>query len=104
MQTLKDLKAVTVSATQSAAVSLNAAADAYALLEAERKGYATQLLQTAALEYRKKQGCTDAEAFVQIGIRALYLQELASGESTFRNSKDILLTKQQNESVLLPAI
>ena len=103
MQTLKDLKAVTVSATQSAAVSLNAAADAYALLEAVRKGYATQLLQTAAFEYRKKQGCTDAEAFVQIGIRALYLHELASGESTFRNSKAIL-TKQQNESVLLPAI
>jgi 3-dehydroquinate synthase class II len=87
MKILENLQAKAESASHSAAVSLNAARDAYTLLEAERKGDDEQLLQEAARQYRAKHDCSATEAFVQIGKRAEYLKELAAGESTFLEAK-----------------
>ncbi len=90
MKTLQNLEAKAESAVHSAAVSFNAARDAYVLLEAERKGTDSPLLQEAARQYQEKHGCTGTQAFVQIGKRAEYLKELATGESTFLSAKQAL--------------
>lgn len=101
MKILENIRAVAESAKDSAAVSLNAARDAYVLLEAERKGEDGPLLHEAADQYQAKHGCTAAEAFLQVGKRAEYLKELSIGESTFHTAKQTLEAKSKrggNES------
>lgn len=90
MKILENAQAVAKSAKHSATVSLNAARDAYTLLEAERKGEDQALLQEAAHQYQSKHSCSATTAFVQVGKRAEYLKELAAGESTFHEAKKAL--------------
>lgn len=92
MKTLENFQAKAESAKHSAAVSLNAARDAYALLEAERKDEDFQLLQEAARQYQEKHSCSATQALIQIGKRAEYLKELAAGESTFLSARQALDT------------
>lgn len=105
MQILSNLRAIAESAAQSSAVSLNAARDAYALLEAERKGDDEALLHEAARAYRVKHGCSATEAFVQVGKRAQYVKELAAGESTFHEAKKMLdaMAKEATAQAAFPA-
>lgn len=104
MQNLNDLKAVAQSTAQSSAVSLNAARDAYVLLESERKGEDGALLGQAARAYRANHGCSATEAFIQVGKRAEYLKELAAGQSTFYEAKKQLKANAKNaNATLMPA-
>ena len=99
MEIIEKTRGVARSAAHSAAVSYNAASDMYTLTEAVRKGTDEELLQQAAATYRLKHGCSATEAFIQIGKRAEYLQELAAGESTFREAKkqiDVRRKKQMD--------
>lgn len=90
MQILNDIQGITKSAKQSAAVSLNAARDAYVWQEAKRKGNEEDMLQKAAKIYRIKHGCSVLVSYAQVCERVKYLEELATGDSTFHQAKEQL--------------
>ncbi len=84
---IKNAGAVAASAKQATAASLNAAHEAWALLEAERKGTAPALMQQAALDYQQRHECSFPQAYVEVGKRGVYLKELAAGDKMFVAAK-----------------
>ncbi|KJV05740.1 hypothetical protein [Methylocucumis oryzae] len=95
MKIIDEIKGVTESAKESAEVSLNAARDAYVLLESKRKGNEKELLQEAVDLYCAKHGCSVAKGFEEVGKRASYLEELTTGETTFYKAKEQLENKSE---------
>jgi hypothetical protein len=85
--TIENVRAVAASAKQATAASLNAAHEAWALLQAERNGTAPALMQQAAIDYDARHGCGMPQAYLEVGRRGVYLKELASGDKMFIEAK-----------------
>lgn len=95
MKLLENLSAVASSSYESACVSLNSARESYAYQEAKRDGSLDATMQQAIAEYISKHGCTTGEAYLQVGTRAKYLEEMASGDLTFHAAR--VKMREQNK-------
>jgi CTP-dependent riboflavin kinase len=100
MKFVDEVIGCTVSAKDSANVALNASQEAYAYLEAERKGKLRELMDKA-VENMEKSGVDTQDAFNQVASRGQYIKGMSRGEKMFyQAAADI---KAQEEQIKRPS-
>lgn len=85
MKTANEILGRTMSAKDSANVALNATQEAYAYLEAERKGELGPLLKKA-VENIEKGGADPQTAFNTVAARGQYIKQLSLGTKMFHQA------------------
>lgn len=96
MQTLENVMGMATSTKESATVALNASQETYAVLEAERKGKYKELLAQAVQARVAETGCSEVQAYADLGRDAMHLKELAAGKKPFCEATQELKAQARN--------